>query len=311
MVFSLNSNGKRDLETYFIELQAIDKQRQEVTDQILKLIRHNKTLEARRQQILDLRQTYAVNFSHNSKVVFNNHIGMAMTGYSISDTRGDDASISSSRGGNSRSTEGGRSAVENNDEKSLIPTTEWTSKGIHMDSTIINNSVAYEERIEKWLATVQRMSKPELIFRASRDGWDSKEFQRHCAGKGATIAIIKTTKGHIFGGYSNIPWTRSRNGSYKRSKVAFLFVLKCAQKINACKMDIIKGKESKATYHCTQFGPSFGSGSDLHVASNANAADVNHSTIGNTFQLPQGITDPYFLTGSKLFQISEYEIFQV
>ncbi len=264
----INSNGKRELESSFLELQLIDKQQQEIADEVQKLMRHNKTLEARRLQILDIHQTYnyAANMSYSSKAVFNNNIFAATAGYSMTDSREDDPTSSPSRGGGSRLAEAPPRDLHNakSNELSTVPTTEWTSQAIHMESTIINNSVTYEKWLKTWLASVQRTSKPELIFRASRDGWDAKDFHRHCVGKGATITVIKTSKGHIFGGYTPTPWTRSRNGCYKRSNEAFLFVLKCAQKMAPFKMNIIKGKESKATYHCTQHGPSFGSGSDLH-----------------------------------------------
>lgn len=49
-----------------------------------------------------------------------------------------------------------------------------------------------------------------LIYRATRDGWSSKTFHELCDNKGKTLLIFKTSKNHVFAGYTSVPWS---NGS--------------------------------------------------------------------------------------------------
>lgn len=50
-----------------------------------------------------------------------------------------------------------------------------------------------------------------LCYRASTHGWASSTFHTNCNNKGATLTVIKTTTGHIFGGYTSVSW-RNANG---------------------------------------------------------------------------------------------------
>ena len=44
----------------------------------------------------------------------------------------------------------------------------------------------------------------ELIYRASRDGWESNIFHQKCDNKGPTIVLVRSELGKIFGGYASI-----------------------------------------------------------------------------------------------------------
>jgi hypothetical protein len=48
-----------------------------------------------------------------------------------------------------------------------------------------------------------------LIFRGSRDGFKSSTFHQICDEKGASLIIIKSEMGEVFGGYTDIPLTKS------------------------------------------------------------------------------------------------------
>ena len=41
-----------------------------------------------------------------------------------------------------------------------------------------------------------------LLYRGSRDGWKNKDFHDRCDNKGATVTVIKSSKGRISGGYT-------------------------------------------------------------------------------------------------------------
>ena len=60
-----------------------------------------------------------------------------------------------------------------------------------------------------------------LLYQASRDGVEPTDFHAKCDGKGATVTLVKSTEGFVFGGYSDKAW-HSRN-NYVTSSRAFLF----------------------------------------------------------------------------------------
>jgi hypothetical protein len=61
-----------------------------------------------------------------------------------------------------------------------------------------------------------------LLYRGSRDGWAADaNIHPLIYNKGATISIIKTTRGKIFGGFTTANWDQSN--SYKLDPYAFIF----------------------------------------------------------------------------------------
>jgi hypothetical protein len=45
----------------------------------------------------------------------------------------------------------------------------------------------------------------QLCYKASRDGWNAKDFHSNCDNKGPTITLVKVDE-NIFGGYIDIDW---------------------------------------------------------------------------------------------------------
>jgi hypothetical protein len=74
-----------------------------------------------------------------------------------------------------------------------------------------------------------------LVRRASRDGWQSSDFHRLCDNKGATVVIVRSTTGHVFGGYASESWHSL--GAYSSDPQAFLFSLSCHQGACGCVED--------------------------------------------------------------------------
>ena len=175
-----------------------------------------------------------------------------------------------------------------------------------IESTIILSMVE-DEKITEWLASAGKTSEPKLLYRASRDGWSASDFHRMCNGKGATVTVVKSSGGYIFGGYTDVAW--GERGGWKSSAESFLFSLKDHAGIGPVKMPIKSGK--RAVCHHSFSGPSFGRGDDLCVDSNANANNSSSCNVGNTYDLPSNTNDPQFLTGSEYFTVSEWEVFLV
>jgi len=182
------------------------------------------------------------------------------------------------------------------------------TNNVEMDTMILQNETE-ECQLMEWLSEVSE-KKPKLIYRASQDGWDVFNFHQKCDHQGPTVTIVLTTDGRIFGGYSDKAWSSSSNTSMS-SHVSFLFALS---------PDTIyiplSGKGNLwAVYHSESYGPTFGDGYQLHISSNANTNDDSYSNFlaleKTTYALPDGITDPYFLAGTRNFQIDNYEVFSV
>ena len=63
----------------------------------------------------------------------------------------------------------------------------------------------------------------DLLYRGSRDGFTSAKFHELCDDQGATLTIVKSEMGFVFGGFSSVSWIP--NGQYYPDDKAFLFSL--------------------------------------------------------------------------------------
>lgn len=55
----------------------------------------------------------------------------------------------------------------------------------------------------------------ELAFRLSDDKFLGQHFRNKVYNKGPTLTVISANKGHVFGGFSPIPWTEGTNDNWK------------------------------------------------------------------------------------------------
>ena len=59
------------------------------------------------------------------------------------------------------------------------------------------------------------------LYQATVDGFSKEKFYDKSINKGATMIIVKTTTGRIFGGFTKTSWDKS--GSYKHDNSSFIF----------------------------------------------------------------------------------------
>jgi hypothetical protein len=91
----------------------------------------------------------------------------------------------------------------------------------------------------------------ELLYRGSRDGFQSSAFHSRCNGHPTTISLILNKHGYIFGGYTPIAWS-----SPDASLRSFIFTLKNPHNLAP---RIFKQKQAGyAIYHTNGSGPGFG-----------------------------------------------------
>ena len=78
------------------------------------------------------------------------------------------------------------------------------------DSTILSTEHK-QVFVNDWLNEKLKSGQSDfvLIYRASRDGWNSSNFHAHCDNKGPTVSVVKSGN-YIFGGYTEQSWNGKR-----------------------------------------------------------------------------------------------------
>ncbi|CAF0862681.1 unnamed protein product [Didymodactylos carnosus] len=96
----------------------------------------------------------------------------------------------------------------------------------------------------------------QLIYRASRDGFGAKDFHDRCNDPGATVTVIRSKNGYLFGGCTRAPWKSDRG--WKEGASAFLFTLTNPHTTPPTKYQIDPQKSVTAVWHHASWGPIFG-----------------------------------------------------
>lgn len=144
-----------------------------------------------------------------------------------------------------------------------------------------------------------------LLYRGSRDGFGAADFHAKCDAIEHTVTIIKTSDGHVCGGYAKEAWRSTKEDAPLVDPKAFVFSLsrhvKCAEQSNM-----------NSVCHNALRGPTFGYeeayGYDIAVA---DRCDKESSVFAgnNTYKLPAD-SDSDFFTGSEGYNVAEIEVHQ-
>ena len=97
-----------------------------------------------------------------------------------------------------------------------------------------------------------------LLYKATQHGDSASKFHKYCDNKGATLTLIRNTKGFRFGGFTTQSWSNSNN--YKKDPYAFLFSLDYKEYYPS-----YDGKN--AIYDDSRCGPRFGD-DDIEIRDN-------------------------------------------
>lgn len=69
-------------------------------------------------------------------------------------------------------------------------------------------------------------------------------------------------------------------------------------------------RPSYAIYRGSSYGPTFGAGSDIWIADNANSNTNSYTSFGDSYLVPSGVKDRYtILAGTRAFSPDEVEVF--
>ncbi|EDV26879.1 expressed hypothetical protein [Trichoplax adhaerens] len=147
-----------------------------------------------------------------------------------------------------------------------------------------------------------------LIFRASRDGFSARQFHVYCDNIDPTFVIVRGPDDNLCGGFSDQPWSRKgASGSYTRSSKAFIFTLTNQQDMPPSRFDITQ--EKYALVYDEEYGPTFGAGADLCIASNCDSNDQSYSNFPYSFEGLNASVN--LLMGSYNFYVKDYEVFTI
>ncbi len=148
-----------------------------------------------------------------------------------------------------------------------------------------------------------------LLYRASRDGFESLSFHNKCDGKENTITIIKTDGNYVFGGFTAAKWTS--DSKYSANSKSFLFSLR--RNGISCNHKFMIKNEKYSIYGHPNYGPTFGSGHDIFIKDKSNINIGSFTNLGWAYHYPPENEDNYsFLAGSyDDWLTTEIEVYQI
>ncbi|RIA92031.1 hypothetical protein C1645_804899 [Glomus cerebriforme] len=181
---------------------------------------------------------------------------------------------------------------------------------LEIDSLLITNEccILLETWIRKEDKLVTNNSKGilfnwKLIFRASRDGYDAKNFHQRCDNQGACIVVAKIAGNQherLIGGFNPIGWFDSI-GQYSAAPDAFLFYIENKSLINAKISRVLPYRASKAIFQEASCAANFGA-PDLRISNNCNKNTLSFINTTNFYE--------YTITIGN-FSVIDYEVFQI
>ncbi|XP_046841758.1 uncharacterized protein LOC124435855 [Xenia sp. Carnegie-2017] len=166
---------------------------------------------------------------------------------------------------------------------------------------------SFLQQLKQWFS----FTKLSYCWRASFDGWNSRIFHSKCDYRGKTITLVKVGR-YIFGGYSTNQWGGS-SGSYRTSSSNYIFSLRNKDNLSPFRSDVYQNSNN-AIYTDPDYGPTFGGGHDIHIASNANKNTNSYTNFGHTYRPPSGYSytssnTRALLAGSYTFTPDEVEVY--
>ena len=178
----------------------------------------------------------------------------------------------------------------------------WMEKKMIMEKVIYTN----EKEINLIKSGIFKINnkklKLKLIYRASRDGDNPKDFHSKCDGIEPTISIFKTTNGFTFGGYTDKGWD-NKSSDLKTSNT-FLFSFNNKK--------IYPGINGGQIYCSSTHGPWFSYALGVLNNNFLNHEETNQFEYNSVKAHWNNFNKDYELTGGiKNYKVMELEVFKV
>jgi hypothetical protein len=144
-----------------------------------------------------------------------------------------------------------------------------------------------------------------LLYRGSRDGFQAADFHSKCDGFEKTLAIIKSTLGNVFGGYTDLDWRG--NNQYYNDPNAFIFSLVNKESKPMISRPTTTNVVNKNPANLITFGYITSNGQNsIFIANNCNSSASNYIRAGGNFPMPSN----ELYAGSANFIVEEIEVFR-
>jgi len=158
-------------------------------------------------------------------------------------------------------------------------------------SEILTNEA--KDMLLNWLP--RKPNKITLLMNSNRHGDSTKSFMDKCKGKCPTLAVIKTTNGYVFGGYTTQMW---RDGDFVNDNNAFVFSIDKKRKYK------IKKPEHAIRFSFQDF---WLFGCDIIVYGNCTKRNINRVN-NETYDIPE----KFELNGGECkFTVKSFEIYHI
>ena len=152
-------------------------------------------------------------------------------------------------------------------------------------------AIGIKEKLNK------KIKEAKLLYRASRDG-DTSQFHSKCDGRQNTVTFVKANNGRKFGGFANQAFNTSN--SWIKDPNCFVFSLN----YHEC---YYYNNNGNMIYGSSSYGPLWGSGNDLYLASSCRSNNTS-STNDGSFDYKGRV---HALSGGKNFQVVDYETYEL
>ena len=152
--------------------------------------------------------------------------------------------------------------------------------------------------------------KLELLYRASNDGFEGRDFHSRCDNKSTTVTMIKCTDSYVFGGFTSTSWAST--SAYVACANAFIFSIHRPGGVSPVKLAPRAMETEHAIFDWPTCGPRFGL-VDIDMQSTSNIYAKNSTNL-NSYVLPPGyppVDASAFFTGTSKFRAGEVEVFRV
>ena len=193
--------------------------------------------------------------------------------------------------------------IENENLKNIIINNVPNKNEINKKSeNRIKNSVILKDdedvMIKNWINNNKPLSF-DLIYKATRDGDDVKDFHKLCDEISPTLTIVRAKNGNRFGGYTSCALTKNSSDQAINDPSAFVFSIDKKYKYNT-------NNPSYAIRSLTDRGPCFGSNCPFYIGNKFLTNNSSYSNPSNDYNCP-----PYVLTGAEYFTVDELEVYKV
>jgi len=175
-----------------------------------------------------------------------------------------------------------------------------------LGGTLLN--INQQNKINEFYGVINQQWK--LLYKATRDGFRAKAFHKLCDNKGATMTIIRSSEGYLFGGYTKGNWKASIFHWRELDQTAFIFTLTNPSGLEATKFPC---KDEYDSIYCQySLGPSFGYhyfflNLDIEIKDKCNIT-TNYFKFPSSYDDTTGKGSALF-TGKREFIVSDIEVF--